>query len=156
MTRLKGFSPILNCAFLPQAGVPLGCCRWRENGRSAAMIFPTLENLVANPQFHPAPCWLGSERPGRRGGSLAPHFRTKMCLARRQTRRARHTRSREVPIIRSWAQTRLGIAMIFSTRDSFSFVVSISYGPTGCCPARPIGLSRQRAFQPLAADPGLD
>ena len=46
--------------------------------------------------------------------------------------------------------------MIFSTRDSFAFVVSIGYGPTECCPARPARLSRQRAFQPLAADPEVD
>ena len=36
------------------------------------------------------------DRPGRWAARLAPHFRTKMCLAGRQTPRARRTRSQSI------------------------------------------------------------
>jgi hypothetical protein len=36
--------------------------------------------------------------PGRRAARLAPHFRSEMCLAGRQTPRARRTRSQPISL----------------------------------------------------------
>jgi hypothetical protein len=58
------------------------------------------------------------DRPGRDAGRLAPHFRAKMCSARRQTPRARRTRSsfeKKCPLIPAYfrlfphSQKRAGI-----------------------------------------------
>jgi hypothetical protein len=79
------------------------------------------------------------DRPGRCAGRPAPHFRTKMCLAGRQTLRARRTRSPVKPARRMLNVVNAGSIMCKCFKINYlqnirSYRVKPSQ--THCCPAK--------------------